>query len=421
MAEIGVVLLLILLNGLLAMSEIALISARKSHLAAQAKRGSRAAKVALDLAREPDKFLATVQIGITVIGILTGLYSGSVLADDFSEVLVGWGVGVDSAHWLAQTVIVVAVTYLTLVFGELLPKRIGMGVAEKAAKVVARPMRWLSVVGLPFVWLLSKSTSALFSLLGFKADQNRVTEAEIKSLVDEGTRSGAVAAVEQDIVERVFLLGDLKVSSLMTHRSEVVVLEGQMSPEQVRAVVEAHRHECYPVIDSKSGYVQGVVWLKELFFSDFELGKVLQSAVYFPETMSVYNALEQIKVQRLSYALICDEFGSFQGVIALKDMLEGLVGVIEEAHSEPDIIACPDRGGWLVDGQCPLHDFLSHVEREELHPLDADYNTLGGLILAHLGHIPTSGERVLWHDLAIDVVDMDGVRIDKVWVTPIAL
>lgn len=418
MTELLVILLLVVVNGLLAMSEIALISARKPYLSNEMKRGSRSAKMALKLAQEPDKFLSTIQIGITVIGILTGIYSGSVLAEDFSALLVDWGVGASYAFVLAQAVIVVGVTYLTLVFGELVPKRIGMSVAERAAKVVARPMYLLSLIASPFVWVLSKSTSGIFSLFGFRTDATQVTQAEIKSLVDEGTKGGAVQEVEQDLVERIFLLGDLNVSSLMTHRSEVVVLEPSMSPQEVRSVVEAHRHECYPVIDHQTEEVQGVVRLKELFFADFDLSAVVEPAAYFPEPMRVYDALAQIKAQRLHYALVCDEFGSFQGVITLKDMLEGLVGTIEDEHSEPDIIERTDGQGWLVDGQCPLHDFLSHFDREELHPGDSEYNTLGGLILSRLGHIPRSGEYVLWHGFRLEVVDMDGVRIDKIWVTP---
>lgn len=224
MNEIIIIISLILLNGIFAMSEIALISARKSSLNTDAKKGSKAAKLALKLANEPDRFLSTIQIGITLIGILTGIYSGAALTDDFSVILKNWGVSPLYASLIAQGLIVVAVTYLTLIFGELVPKRIGLSIAEKASKVVARPMYILSLVAAPFVWLLSKSTSCMFNLLGIKDSDNKVTEEEIKSIVQEGKEGGEVQEVEQDIVERVFILGDLKVSSIMTQRNEIIWL-----------------------------------------------------------------------------------------------------------------------------------------------------------------------------------------------------
>lgn len=420
MNELIIIIVLILLNGILAMSEIALISVRKSHLSNEIKKGSKSAKIALKLVNEPDKFLSTIQIGITIIGILTGIFSGSVLADDFSEVLLEWGVSTSVARPLAQAIIVALVTYFTLIFGELVPKRIGMSVAERAAKIVARPMYLLAQTASPFVWLLAKSTSCVFNLLGLKVDSGKVTEEEIKSIIQEGTKDGAVQEVEQDIVERVFMLGDLRVSSLMTHRSDVIALDVNMNNARIREVLEENLYEVYPVIDHNFDNVKGIVTLKDLIFridkEDFNLKDVVGPATYFHESMNVYKVLERMKEQRVSQALICDEFGSCQGIITLKDILEGLVGTIEDVYSEPDIIKRKDNEGWLVDGQCTLYDFLSYFEKEYLYSSDNDFNTVGGLVLKLLEHIPQSGECVEWKDFKFEIVDMDGARIDKILV-----
>ena len=421
MSELLIILLLVALNGLLAMSEIALISARKAHLAQEAKRGSRSARTALRLAGQPEKFLSTIQIGITAIGILTGLYSGSVLADDFAQVLRSWGVPAGYAHGAAQATIVVGVTYLTLIFGELVPKRIGMSVAERAAKFVARPMNLLSAAASPFVWVLAKSTSAVFRLFGFRADESRVTEAEIKLLVEEGTKDGEVQQVEQQIVERVFLLGDLKVRSLMTHRTEAVALSLDAPRDAVRETIRNRPYGLYPVVGRTLDDVRGVALLKDLFFElergDFRLERIVLPAFYVYEHTSVYQALASMKERRASYALICDEFGSFQGIVTLKDILEGLVGAIENPHDAPDIVAHPNGQGWLVDGQCPLHEFLSYFDREELYPTSGGTRTVGGLLIDRLGRLPECGERVVWHDFTLTVVGTDGVRIDQIAAT----
>ena len=396
MNEIFIIIGLILLNGVFAMSEVALISARKSRLSADAKNGNKSAKTALKLANEPDRFLSTVQIGITLIGILTGIYSGN--------------------H------IVVVVTYLTIIFGELVPKRIGMSMAEKAAKVMAQPMNILSVIALPFVWLLAKSTEVIFNLLGVKEEDNKVTEEEIKSIIKEGAEDGEVQPVEQDIMQRVFLLGDLKVSSIMTHKSDIVWLDTDMTVDDVKSIVNDNLYEFYPIADGDLDHVKGVIHLKDLVLhlheNDFNLVSLTQEAVFFHENMNVYKVLEQMKMKKISRALVCDEFGACTGIITLKDILEGLVGNVDEADDEPDIIKRVNNDGWLVDGQCPMYDFLNYFNRPELFE-KSDFHTLGGLILQHLQHVPQSGETLQWNGFNFEVVDMDGARIDKVLVTQV--
>lgn len=419
MDEIFIIIGLIVLNGIFAMSEVALISARKSRLSTDAKKGNKAARIALKLANEPDRFLSTVQIGITLIGILTGIYSGNKIAASLTDTMLAWGVSGSYASVLAQGLIVVIVTYLTIIFGELVPKRIGLSVAEKVAKLVSRPMNFLSFIASPFVWLLSKSTSAMFNLLGIKDTDNKVTEEEIKSIIQEGTEGGEVQPVEQDIVQRVFLLGDLKVESIMTHKNDIVWLDTDMTAAEVKEVLSNELYECYPLTEGDWDHVKGVVLLKDLvlhlYEENFSLTNLVREPVYFHEGMNVYKALEQMKLQRISRALVCDEFGSCTGIITLKDILEGLVGAMDNAE-EPDIIKRVNKEGWLVEGQCPFYDFLYYFNRSDLFE-NSEYNTVGGLILQQLQHIPTSGETIEWNGFTMEVVDMDGARIDKVLVT----
>ena len=422
MDEIFIILLLIMFNGIFAMSEIAVIQARKTTLSNDEKKGSKGAKVALRLANDPDRFLSTVQIGITLIGILTGIYSGASLSGKFSDVFESLGMPERWAYPLAQTLIVVIVTYLTIIFGELVPKRIGMSVAERVSKVIARPMYVLSVIAGPFVWILSKSTEAMVNLLGVKNAETKVTEEDIKSIVQEGKEDGEVQEVEQDIVERVFMLGDLTVDSIMTHRSDVVTLDVNMTNDELKAVLNDNLYEAYPLIDRGIDNILGVVLLKDLLFrlddNTLNLKSIMYPAVYFYENMSVYKALEQMKEKRLTQAFICDEFGSFQGIITLRDILEGLVGTINEVNNDPEIVKREGSESWLVDGQCSFYDFLSYIDKEDLYDSEQqDYNTLAGLIIEQMKHIPQAGERTEWNCFNFEIMDMDGARIDKVLVT----
>ncbi len=417
--EIIIILILILLNGVFAMSEIALISARKSRLGMEAKEGNRSAKTALRLAEDPDKFLSTVQIGITLIGILTGIYSGDTLKHDFAALLVRAGLSASYATPVAQATIVILVTYLTLIFGELVPKRIGMNAAETMAKLIARPMHALSVIASPFVWLLSKSSAGISHLLGLKPKDDIVTEDEIRSMVQEGAEDGTVREVEQDIVERVFALGDRKIGSIMTHRGDIVSIERTLSQSEINELVKKNLYEIYPVTDGSIDHVIGVVYLKDLFGSlqesDFNLERLIRPVQSFHENTDIYNALEQMRRTQTGYGLIFDEYGVLQGIVTLKDMLEGLIGTLPDSHEDPDIVQRED-GSCLVDGQTPFYDFLAYFDAENLYKPE-DYNTLSGLILQQLGRIPHTGEKLDWGPFHLEIVDMDGARIDKVLVT----
>ena len=391
MSEILIIIGLILLNGVFSMSEVAMISARKSRLSTDAKKGSKAAQKALDLSGNPDRFLSTVQIGITLIGILTGIYSGNKIATDLTDFMLSCGVSSAYAAVLAQGTIVVVVTYLTIIFGELVPKRIGLSVAEAVAKLMARPMNVLAMIASPFVWLLSKSTE-----------------------------EGAVEPVEQNIMQRVFMLGDLKIGSIMTHKSDVVWLDTAMSAREIQEVLKRDLYESYPVADGDLDHVKGMIWLKDLVMKlsdeDFKVGDLAREAVYFHEGMSIYKVLEQMKVRKISRALICDEFGDFVGMVTLKDIFEGLVGSMDNEEDEPEIIKRADNGGWLVDGQCSLYDLLCYFDCGDLYEASG-YHTLAGLILDRLQRIPRSGEKLEWNSFVFEIMDMDGARIDKVLVT----
>lgn len=419
--EILVILLLILLNGLFSMSEISLISSRKSSIAAEAKKGSKTSKTVLKLISEPNKFLSTVQVGITLIGILTGLYSGAALSDDLSSIFRGWGLRSSVAYPLAQGLLVVVVTFLSIIFGELVPKRIGMSSPEKIAKVVSGPMLFLSWITMPVVWLLSKCTEGIVKFFRISEDDQKVTEEEIKSMIAEGAEDGEVQEVEQDIVGRVFSLGDRKVESIMTNRSEIIWLDKSMNNSIINKIVQENLYEVYPVGNGSLDDIIGVVFLKDLFGKldndTFNISDILSPAQYFHEYMDVYKVLEQMKKNQVGYGLICDEFGIFQGIVTHKDILEGLVGNISDQEDEPDIIE-RKSGGWLVDGQCPFYDFLAHFEMEDIAS-QYDFNTVGGLILENLDHIPKSGESLIWNEFNFEIMDMDGARIDKILVTKI--
>ena len=418
MEEIFIILLLILLNGVFAMSEIAIISARKSSLQADANKGSKAARTALKLAQDPDRFLSAVQVGITLIGILTGIFSGNKIAAEFSALLQKAGMAASGASALAQTIIVILVMFLTLIFGELVPKRIAMSASERVSKIVAGPMKFISMIAAPFVWLLAKTTSLVTRILGIRYQETKVTEEEIKSIIQEGTDEGEVSPVEQDLVERVFALGDLKVSTIMTHRADIVWLDLEMSEQEIRETIESNIFEEYPVVEDDLDHVVGVLSLKEYVLNmgregGIDLRKMMKEPEYFHENMNVYTVLEQMKQKKISRALVCDEFGSCSGIITLKDIMEALVGNINDDHEDPDIVARADNDGWLVDGMCPMYDFLRHFDIEDSME-DFDYTTVAGLILDELDHMPVPGEKVSWRDFQFEVVDMDGARIDKV-------
>lgn len=418
--EILIIFFLIILNGVFSMSEIALISARKNRLENASKKGNASAKAALDLANSPNKFLSTVQIGITLIGILTGIFSGDKITTDVQTFVEGFAVLKPYADSIAVGVVVVVLTFFSLVLGELLPKRIGLNHPEAIAKAVAIPMKYISIITAPFIWLLTISTEFLLKVLMIKpSTDGKVTEEEIKAIIKEGTEGGEVQEIEQDIVERVFHIGDRKVNSLMTHRKSVVSLPLDSDKERVRNLMLKELHSIYPVYGENHDDIVGVVNLKHIFAhfeSDtFNLNAIMTEAPFIMEQTTAYKALENFKRSGVHYAFVADEYGVFQGIITLNDILEALVGDASDFYKDDFRLVAREDGSWLVDGHYSLHDFLTYFEMDELIN-DYEVTTVSGLIMTELSYIPKEGEKLIWHQFELEVIDMDGVKIDKVMV-----
>lgn len=408
------------------MSEIALISARKNRLETAAKKGNANAKAALDLANSPNEFLSTVQIGITLIGILTGIYSGDKITTDVQNFVASFEALKPYANSIAVGIVVVTLTFFSLVLGELLPKRIGLNYPESIAKAVAVPMKIVSKVTMPFIWLLTTSTDFLLKILQIKPTADgKVTEEEIKAIIKEGTEGGEIQEIEHDIVERVFHIGDRKVNSLMTHRNSIVYLSYEDSVQEIKDKVLDELHSFYPVCEDNLDDVEGIVLLKDLFVSfekggEFDLKKITKEPVYFIEHTSAYKALENFKISKVHYALVTDEHGVFQGIITLNDILEALVGDAADFYEDEFKIVAREDGSWLVDGHYSLHDFLTYFDMDDLIG-DYEVTTVSGLIVTELGIIPKQGQKLIWNKLEFEVIDMDGVKIDKVLVTNIKI
>lgn len=418
--EIIIIIILILVNGFLSMSEMAVVSARKSKLETDAKKGSKSAKAALELADNPDNFFSTLQIGITLIGILTGLFSGEAFAADLSVYVAKISFLSPYAYMISKALIVILVTYLTLVIGELVPKRLGMAKAESIAKFIAKPMMFLSKLAYPLVWILAKSSALISNILGLnKTKDSPVTEEEIKAMMKESLNDGELDEAEHDIVERVFDLGDRKISSIMTHRSELVTLDINDTKETLIRKIEGNLYNTYPVVSGKLDNIVGFVNLKALFVAvqkdDFSLKNIVAKAFYLPENMNLNKALEFFKKERIKSALITDEFGCVVGIVSLKDIMEAIVGEMLEEDELADIIERED-GTFIIDGRYSFYDFLAYFDKEYLFDDDINFNTISGLIIDILEEIPQEGQKVRWHDFTFEIMDMDAARIDKVLV-----
>lgn len=411
---------LILLNGFFSMSEIAIVSARKSRLDMAAKRGDRKARMALRTAESPNRFLSTVQIGITLIGILMGIYSGEHITQDLEIRIRSIAVLAPWAGTLAIVVVVVIMTFFSLVLGELVPKRIGLSHPEWIARMVALPMQWVARLTSPFVWLLTRTSDLLLAILPIRSSPDQqVTEEEIKAIIHEATIGGDVQEIEQELVERVFSMGDRKIASLMTHRSDLVWLSLDMSVSEIRDRVAEELHSLYPVHTGDPDDLVGIVLLKDLFSQfinpDFRLEDHLRPVPYLSERMSAYEALQQFRETKVTFGIIIDEFGHIEGLVTINDLLVALVGEAGDFEPEAPGFIQREDGSWLVDGQYSLADFFRRFDLDEFV---ADYpvNTLGGLILHEMKRVPRTGEVIQWNQFSMEIVDMDRARIDKVLV-----
>lgn len=411
---------LIFLNALFSMSEIALVSARKGRLEHLAEKGNKRAQRALELSNHPELFLSAVQIGITLISILTGVYSGEKFSEDLLPHLVQQGIEPELADTLATLIIVVLVTFVSIIFGELIPKRIGLIRAEKLAMAVAGPMRVFAQITYPFVWLLNSSSTIFFKIFKIRKSTNdAITEEEIKTLITEGTEAGNIEEEEQEIIERVFHLSDRSITSLMTHRSDIIWFSEKDTEEQIKEKIMLEPHSAYPICKDSIDTIKGVVSIKDLYVSPdhLQLGQVMQPALFIPENISAYQVLERFKTAKVHSAFIVDEYGSIQGMLTLNDILEAIVGEIPQEEGPDYEIIERENGGFLIDAQIPFYDFLSRFEKTEwMNEGEQDFDTLAGFILHQLERIPKTGEKFQWKGFSIEIIDMDGHRIDKVLV-----
>lgn len=404
------------------MSEIALVSARKFKLEALAKKGNKNAKKALELSGNPNTFLSTVQIGITLIGLLTGIYSGDKITEDVKAFFVQYPLLEQYAGSISVIVVLIILTFLSIVFGELIPKRIGLMFPEPVAMMVARPMTVVSIITKPFIWLLTKTNDLFMSLFGLKnRKEGFVSEEEIKAIVQESAESGEIREIEQDIVHRVFALGDRKVSELMTHRNDLVYFHISDNLDTIKKKAGEETHSVYPVIDKSMDTALGIVSVKDIFPKDlnnitFSLSAFIKKPLMVHDNMPAYKILEQFRETKLHYAFVIDEYGSVQGLISMDDILDALIGDVTEYNQNEYTIIERDEKSWLIDGQYPFFEFLNYFDLSSENN-SGEYNTVGGLILQHLDHIPQPGEKVMWKNFTFEIIDMDGQRIDKILVT----
>jgi len=418
-SAIIILLFLFLLNGIFAMAEIALVSARKTKLDQNAQKGDKLSKLALENANEPSRILSTIQIGVTLIGILTGVYSSDALTLSAAEWLVKLGLNLEIAQSLGLVLVVILVTFISMLIGELVPKRIGLINPEAISRTLVRPLLALAFITYPFTWLLTRSGDVILKILKIKPSaESRVTEEEIKAMVQEGTEGGEVQEIEQDIVARVFHLGDRKISSLMTHHSDLVWLDIHETALEMQEKMQQDLHSVYPVCEDDLDKVLGVILIKDLFLENmceakFKITDHIKPAQFVLETQTAYETLEIFKQNKIHYGLVVDEYGSTVGMVTLNDILEALVGDFNEpSPDEPRIIQRED-GTWLVDGQMPFYEFVYEFNIQEFDKNKIKFDTIAGLAIHILKHIPVPGEKFSWKDYEFEIVDLDGNRIDK--------
>jgi putative hemolysin len=402
------------------MAEIALLSSRKTRLEIQANKGDSQAKKALDLANHPDTFLSTVQMGVTLIGILTGIYSGENLTGPIINFLNDIPALQPYAKPIATTVTVIFVTYLSLVVGELVPKRLGLSNPEAIAKVVAKPMGYITIITYPFIWLLTKSTHLIATILGIRKNDAAVTEEEIKAMISEGTEHGDIEETEQEIIERVFHLGDRNITSLMTHRSDIVWMDMTAKVADVKEKMKEVIHNTYPICDGVIDNIKGVVTIKDILLTkdDTPLSEIMLPGLFVPENNTVYQVLEKFKTSQTHSCFIVDEYGSVEGMMTLNDILEAIVGDMAPSYEDDYLITEREDGTFLTDAQIPFYDFLTRFDKTEfVNEGEQNFNTLAGFILHQLQTIPNEGDRLNWKGFDFEIMDMDGNRIDKVLIT----
>ena len=413
--ELVIILLLMVFNGVLAMSEAAVISVRKARLQQQADDGNKAAQTALALAEDPNRFLSTVQIGITLVGILAGAFGGATIADDLAGQIEKIDALAKSADALAVALVVLLTTYLSLIIGELVPKRLAIQNPERIAMLVARPMQMISGVAYPLVWFLGLSTDSVLKLLRVREfDDPPVTEEEIQVMLHQGTETGVFYRHEQEMIAGVFRLDDIPTQALMTPRANVVWLDVNADMDAIRESLLQNEFTYFPVCDKDLDNLIGVVRGRDLLpyilaGKKPDLHELALPPLYIPENALASTALERFRGNKSYYAIVIGEYGGVEGIVTLNDVIDAVVGDIDE----PDAIERED-GSWLVDGLMPRLQLEELLNIKELP--GEGYSTLAGFIMQELDDIPQLADRIEWDGHTFEVIDMDGKRIDKVLV-----
>jgi putative hemolysin len=427
-SECLLVLVLLIANGVFSGSEIAVVSSRKVRLEQLADRGNRKARKALKLANSPNDFLSTVQVGITLIGILSGALGGATIAQRLKPYFDQVPALRSSSELLSLALVVTVITYLSLVIGELVPKRIALSNPEAIACQVAGPMRFLSRVTAPLVHILSGSTDGMLRLLGVKASEEpEITEEEIKALIRQGTESGMFEEAEHEMVQRVFRLGDRPIRSMMTPRTEIAWLDLEEPLEASLKEVLESTHSRFPVARGNLDNCVGTIRIRTLLTAVVEsepvdLESMMQPPLFVGESMRALTVLEQFRETGVHIALVTDEFGGIEGLLTLNDLMEAIVGDLPSAEDQEEpLVVEREDGSWLLDGSLDIGDFKTLVDRDELpDEVSGGYHTIGGFVMHHLGRIPMAGEHFRWDGLSFEVMDMDGKRVDKILVAEVA-
>lgn len=427
--EILILLLLILANGVLAMAEIAVVSARKVRLQRRADQGDEKSRVALQLAEEPNQFLATIQIGITLVGTLAGAFGGTTVASKLATLLSGVPYIGPYAQTISVSLVVLIITYLSLVIGELAPKRLALNNAEGVAARLAPVMQTLANVTAPLVNLLDASTNVVVKMLGVKpSDEPSITPEELKTFLDLGTKTGVLEETEQEMIESVMRLDERRIGAVMTPRPEIIWLDLDEPPETLRQAIAESEHSRFLVVQDGLDNVVGILRVKELFSKEKEtkreisyhaddLVELLHPPLFVPESMSILRTLELFKQQSTHIALVTDEYGIIQGMVTHHDILEAIIGFIPADEYEEPLAIQREDGSWLLDGMMPTDELKELLDLEALPDEKANYQTVSGLIMSQMGSIPSEGQHFEWDGFRFEVVDMDVRRVDKVLVS----
>lgn len=423
MGIIILILFLIFLNGFFSLAEIALITARKAKLEISAKNGNKSATEALKLANDPPRFISTSQIGITVVSILIGIYSGDHLLGYLSPSLEKLGLNPIQADNVSFIIITMIVTFLTLIFGELVPKRIGLAKPETVAVLTAHPMNIITRIAYPFVWFSSQTTNFIVKLSRIKDNPNAVTEEEIKSMVQEGASGGTIEEIEHELVQNVFHLGDRRITSLMTSVNDISYIDLEDDPEENKTLILEKRHSIYPVSVDGLNDIKGLLYTKDLLDLSMEETlknpePILRPVLYIAESNRAYQVLEKFQQERIHFGIIVDEYGSVVGIVTLNDILDALVGDISDSNDFEFEIVEREDGSFLIDAGLPFDEFLTEFEidlsdRKEY----SGFDTMGGFAVYILNEIPKVGEKFDWRNFGFEILDMDKTRVDKMLVT----